>query len=47
MRFADKTKLERMTIPMGVERRWVRPSGSWLLALQRTYGAKVVRVDLH
>ena len=46
MRFADKVMLERMTIPMGVERLFPDPSGSWLLAFQRQSGAKVVRVDL-
>ena len=46
MRLSDKIMLERMTLPVNVDRIWVAPSGAWLLAFQRTGGARVVRIDL-
>jgi hypothetical protein len=46
MRFADKTMLERIPIPLTAEKLFVDPNGKWMLAFQNTYGARVTRVDL-
>jgi len=46
MRFADKTMMERIPIPLTAERLFVDPNGKWLLAFQNTYGGRVTRVDL-
>jgi hypothetical protein len=46
MRVADRIMLERVPVPVTVERVFVAPSGAWALAFQSRDGARVARVDL-
>jgi DNA-binding beta-propeller fold protein YncE len=46
MRFADKTMLERVPIPVRAERLFLGPSGAWMLVFQNANGSRVTRVDL-
>jgi hypothetical protein len=46
MRFSDKVMLERIPLPSGAERLFVAPNGTWILAFQDSFGARVTRVDL-
>jgi hypothetical protein len=47
MRYADKTMLERIPIPVTVNRLFVSPTGQWILAFESNGEARVTRVDLH
>jgi hypothetical protein len=45
-RLADRTMLSRTPLPLRVERLFVAPNGTWLLAFHNTNGSRVTRVDL-